>query len=240
MPVTRRVETILRCLCAARRPLPAPPQPPACPRLVRRPPVPACAPPVLCPPPPPPAASAVRRLRSTPTAARNPLSACPILPSANHTCPPFSKGYRTRCTHPLATKTSLVLETSDPESGQGGQGPRQVYKSTNIGQVSYAVIRTYKHSGGRSFRRIHQSAAILSISMFAHLPSGVILIRVPDGVKVTERSAEVSKKTIALFTELLREKAWVMHMVTVLTMIQRNSGGNVNVLDIEEDDGVDD
>ncbi|KAJ7199470.1 hypothetical protein GGX14DRAFT_401412 [Mycena pura] len=131
----------------------------------------------------------------------------------------------------IRTKMSLVLETSDPESGQGGQGPRQ---------VSYAVIRTYEHSGGRSFRRIHQSAAILSISMFAHLPSGMILIRVPDGVKVTERSAEVSKKTIALFTELLREKAWVMRMVTVLTTIQRNSGGNVNVLDIEEDDGVDD
>ncbi|KAJ7203625.1 hypothetical protein GGX14DRAFT_570080 [Mycena pura] len=59
--------------------------------------------------------------------------------------------------------------------------------------------------------------------MFAHLPSGVILIRVPDGVKVTERSAEVSKKTIALFTELLREKAWVMRMTHAVYCQPRSS-----------------
>ncbi|KAJ7220766.1 hypothetical protein GGX14DRAFT_389160 [Mycena pura] len=96
-----------------------------------------------------------------------------------------------------------------------------------------------RRARGRSFRRIHHTAAILGISTFAYLLSGAILIWVPDGVKVTERSAEVSKK-IALFTELLREKAGVMRMVTVLTTVQRKSGGNVNVLDIEEDDGVDD
>ncbi|KAJ7204148.1 hypothetical protein GGX14DRAFT_569744 [Mycena pura] len=110
----------------------------------------------------------------------------------------------------------------------------------NFGQVSYAVVRAYEHPGGRSFRRIHHSAAILGISTFAHLPSGAIIIRVPDGVNVTDRSAEVSKKTIALFTALLREKVGVMQMVTVLTTVQWKSGGNVNVLDVEEDDGVDD
>ncbi|KAJ7224508.1 hypothetical protein GGX14DRAFT_387187 [Mycena pura] len=134
----------------------------------------------------------------------------------------------------IRTKTGLVPETSDQESGQGGQGPRQ--HSVTWTQV----LPRRRRARGRSFRRIHHTAAILGISTFAYLLSGEILIRVPDGVKVTERSAEVSKKTIALFTELLREKAGVMRMVTVLTTVQRKSGGNVNVLDIEEDDGVDD
>ncbi|KAJ7194865.1 hypothetical protein GGX14DRAFT_678021 [Mycena pura] len=123
----------------------------------------------------------------------------------------------------IRTKTSLVPEMSDQESGQGGQGPRQMHRTR-----------------GRSFRRIHHSAVILGISTFAHLLSGAILIWVPDGVNVTDHSAEMSKKTIALFTELLREKAGVMRMITVLTTVQRKSGGNVNVLDIEEDNGVDD
>ncbi|KAJ7191853.1 hypothetical protein GGX14DRAFT_596768 [Mycena pura] len=121
-----------------------------------------------------------------------------------------------------------------------GKGGRHdwVSRSTNIGEVSYAVARTYEHSGGRSFRRIHQSAAILGLSTFAHLPSGAIIVRVPDGINLTERSAEVSKKTIAMFTELQREKAGLIRMVTVLTTVQRKSGANINVLDLEEDDGI--
>ncbi|KAJ7206417.1 hypothetical protein GGX14DRAFT_397221 [Mycena pura] len=115
----------------------------------------------------------------------------------------------------IRTKTSLVPETSDQESGQGGQGPRQVRS-----QIRTELCRVRGHS----FRRIHDTAAILGISTFAYLLSGAILIRVPDGVKVTERSAEVSKETIALFTELLREKAGVMRMVTVLTTIPRYRG----------------
>ncbi|KAJ7213114.1 hypothetical protein GGX14DRAFT_393311 [Mycena pura] len=105
-------------------------------------------------------------------------------------------------------------------------------------RVSYAVARTYEHSGGRSFRRIHQSAAILGLSTFAHLPSGAIIVWVPDGITLTERSAEVSKKTIAMFTELQREKAGLIRMVTALTTVQRKSGADINVLDLEEDDGV--
>ncbi|KAJ7209552.1 hypothetical protein GGX14DRAFT_395049 [Mycena pura] len=116
--------------------------------------------------------------------------------------------------------------------------PLQIDGSTNIGQVSYAVARTYEHSGGRSFRRIHQSAAILGLSTFAHLPSGAIIVWVPDGITLTERSAEVSKKTIAMFTELQREKAGLIRMVTALTTVQRKSGADINVLDLEEDDGV--
>ncbi|KAJ7187518.1 hypothetical protein GGX14DRAFT_409122 [Mycena pura] len=109
-----------------------------------------------------------------------------------------------------------------------------------VHSVTWTQVLRRRRARGRSFRRIHHTAAILGISTFAYLLSGAILIRVPDGVKVTERSAEVSKKMIALFTDLLREKAGVMRMVTVLTTVQRKSGGNVNVLDIEEDDGVDD
>ncbi|KAJ7215885.1 hypothetical protein GGX14DRAFT_391565 [Mycena pura] len=80
--------------------------------------------------------------------------------------------------------------------------------------------RDRRRARGRSFRRIHDTAAILGISTFAYLLSGAIPIRVPDGVKVTERSAEM----IALFTELLREKAGVMRMVTVLTTIPQYRG----------------
>ncbi|KAJ7191259.1 hypothetical protein GGX14DRAFT_579109 [Mycena pura] len=124
----------------------------------------------------------------------------------------------------------------------GGKAGRHdwVSQSTNVGQISYAVVRAYEHSGDRSFRRIHHSAAILGLATFAHLPSGAILARVPERVKVTERNAEVSKKTSALFAELLREKTALLRMVTVLTTVQRKSGVKINVVDIEEDDGVDD
>ncbi|KAJ7194229.1 FAD/NAD(P)-binding domain-containing protein [Mycena pura] len=48
----------------------------------------------------------------------------------------------------------------------------------------------WRRARGRSFCRIHHTAAILGIPTFAYLLSGAILIRVPDGVKVTERSSD--------------------------------------------------
>ncbi|KAJ7209165.1 hypothetical protein GGX14DRAFT_395277 [Mycena pura] len=86
------------------------------------------------------------------------------------------------------------------------------HTSTRVGGPSAASITLLRFSASPRSPISHQARSIL--------------IRVPDGVNVTDRSAEVSKKTIALFTALLREK--------------RKSGGNVNVLDVEEDDGVDD
>ncbi|KAJ7196752.1 hypothetical protein GGX14DRAFT_402976 [Mycena pura] len=109
--------------------------------------------------------------------------------------------------------------TSDPQSGQDryivwpkrwlGQNsllciPREVGRPAgmtgcpncqpNIGQLSYAVVWTYQQ---QAFRHIHQDAALIGVSMFAHLTSGVILVR----------AADMLKKTAALFIELSKEKA---------------------------------
>ena len=66
--------------------------------------------------------------------------------------------------------------------------------------------------------------------MFAHLTSGVILVR----------AADMLKKTAALFIELSKEKAALVRMATTLTTVRRKGKANVNILDVEEDDGVDD
>ncbi|KAJ7203826.1 hypothetical protein GGX14DRAFT_569870 [Mycena pura] len=92
----------------------------------------------------------------------------------------------------------------------------------------------------QAFRRIHQDAALIGVSMFAHLASGVILVRIAGPVSVTDRAADMSKKTAALFIELSKEKAALVRMATALTTVRRKGKANVNILDVEEDDGVDD
>ncbi|KAJ7050250.1 hypothetical protein C8F01DRAFT_1092627 [Mycena amicta] len=54
-----------------------------------------------------------------------------------------------------------------------------------------------------------------------------------------ERIAELSKKTFNVYKELILEKAGLIRIVTVLTTVQRKGSTNVNVLEVEEDDGVD-
>ncbi|KAJ7229911.1 hypothetical protein GGX14DRAFT_553416 [Mycena pura] len=124
----------------------------------------------------------------------------------------------------------------------GGKGGRHdwIPQILNIAQVSYAAVRVYQYSGARSFRRIHRQTAAVGVSTFAHLPSGAVLVRVADTVVVTERAAEISKKTAAMFVELVGEKEALMRMTTILTTVQRKGRANSNILDIVEDDGVDD
>ncbi|KAJ7198376.1 hypothetical protein GGX14DRAFT_666757 [Mycena pura] len=52
----------------------------------------------------------------------------------------------------------------------------------------------YKHSGNRSFLRIHRSAQMLGISCFAHLASGAVLLRIADGVRVDDRAVPSARK----------------------------------------------
>ena len=82
--------------------------------------------------------------------------------------------------------------------------------------------------------------AAVGVSTFAHLSSGAVLVRVANTVVVTERAAEISKKTAAMFVELVGEKEALMRMKTILTTVQRKGRANINILDIVEDDGVDD
>lgn len=122
----------------------------------------------------------------------------------------------------------------------GGKGGRHdwVPDVTNIGRISYVAVRVYQHSGGRSFRRIHRDAAFLGISTFAHLTSGAVLTRIPDSVSVNDRTADVSKKTAALFVELMSEKTALVRVSTALTTVQRKGTPNINIHNIEEEDGV--
>ncbi|KAJ7219039.1 hypothetical protein GGX14DRAFT_389730 [Mycena pura] len=77
-------------------------------------------------------------------------------------------------------------------------------------------------------------------STFAHLPSGAILVHISNNVILNKHVAEVSKKVFNTFKDLVSEKAGVIRMVTVLTMVQRKGSANTNVLEVEEEDGVDD
>ncbi|KAJ7212626.1 hypothetical protein GGX14DRAFT_393526 [Mycena pura] len=69
---------------------------------------------------------------------------------------------------------------------------------------------------------------------------GVILVRIAGSVSLTDRAADMSKKTAALFIELSKEKAALVRTATALTTVRREGKANVNILDVEEDDGVDD
>ncbi|KAJ7197304.1 hypothetical protein GGX14DRAFT_375313 [Mycena pura] len=138
---------------------------------------------------------------------------------------------------PSCANRVLVIALYSKAGGKGGRHD-WVPQLENIGQLSYAVVRTYQHTGSRSFRCIHRDVAMIGVSMFAHLASGAILVHIEDTVSVNERGADLSKKTAALYVELQNEKSAVMQITTALTTVQKESA-NVNILDIEEDDGVD-
>ncbi|KAJ7444958.1 hypothetical protein B0H11DRAFT_1930745 [Mycena galericulata] len=103
----------------------------------------------------------------------------------------------------------------------------------------YILAQTFEHSSGRSFQRIHRASSMLGVSHFAHLPPGSILVQVPDKVKLTA-VAVVSRNTAILLQTLKDELPGLTRMVTKLNTVQRKWKGNVNILDIEEDDCVDD
>ncbi|KAJ7055055.1 hypothetical protein C8F01DRAFT_1234841 [Mycena amicta] len=124
----------------------------------------------------------------------------------------------------------------------GGKAGRHDWISqvTNIGQLSYGLGRLYQHSSGRNFNRVHRGARALGVSTFSHLPSGAILVRIAETVKVDDRAAEISNKTFTIFKELQMQKAGLLRMVSTLTAVKRKGNAGVNGLDLEEDDGVDD
>ncbi|KAJ7458018.1 hypothetical protein B0H11DRAFT_1738037, partial [Mycena galericulata] len=124
----------------------------------------------------------------------------------------------------------------------GGKAGRHdwVPQVSGIGKISYILAQTFEHSSGRSFRRIHRASSMLGVSRFAHLPPGSILVQVPDKVKLTAAMAEVSRNTAILLQTLKDELPGLIRMVTKLNTVQRKGKGNVNILDIEEEDCVDD
>ncbi|KAJ7234775.1 hypothetical protein B0H12DRAFT_1027852 [Mycena haematopus] len=123
----------------------------------------------------------------------------------------------------------------------GGKAGKHNWISTahGVGKISYVFTQTFQHSGGRVFRRVHLASALLGVSRFAHLLSGSILVRIMDPINLTTNGAEVSRQTAALLRQLQDEKSGLIRMVTILNTVQRKGAGNVNVMDVEEDDGVD-
>ncbi|KAJ7191711.1 hypothetical protein GGX14DRAFT_578735 [Mycena pura] len=110
----------------------------------------------------------------------------------------------------------------------------------SFGKISYILAQTFEHPGGRSFRRIHRASSMLGVSRFAHLPSGSILVRIPDLVKLTPVMAEVSRTTAVLFKNPQDERSGLVQMVTTLNTVQKKGKGNINIMDVEEEGGVED
>ncbi|KAJ7195370.1 hypothetical protein GGX14DRAFT_377178, partial [Mycena pura] len=110
----------------------------------------------------------------------------------------------------------------------GGKAGRHdwVPQVTGIGRISYILAQTFEHSGGRSFRRIHRSSSMLGVARFAHLPSGSIILRIPDKVNITSSMAEVSRTTAVLHKNLQEELGGLVRMVTKLNTVQKKGKGS--------------
>ncbi|KAJ7465359.1 hypothetical protein B0H11DRAFT_2240169 [Mycena galericulata] len=136
----------------------------------------------------------------------------------------------------------LLAKVLSIYSKGGGKAGRHdwIEQAPGIGKISYILAQTFEHSAGRSFRRVHRASSMLGVCRFAHLPSGSILVRVPDAVNLTHTMAEVSRNTAILFTRLRGEHSELVQMVASLNTVQKRGKGNINLLDIEEDNGVDD
>ena len=134
---------------------------------------------------------------------------------------------------------SIVLSIYSKGGGKAGRHD-WVPQVPGIGKISYILAQTFEHSGGRSFRRIHRASSMLGVSRFAHLPSGSILVRIPDLVKLTPAMAEVSRTTAVLFKNLQDERSGLVQMVTTLNTVQKKGKGNINIMDVEEEGGVED
>ncbi|KAJ7206825.1 hypothetical protein GGX14DRAFT_567902 [Mycena pura] len=122
-------------------------------------------------------------------------------------------------------KTEILLaKVLSIYSKGGGKAGRHdwVPQVPGIGKISYILAQTFEHSGGRSFRRIHRASSMLGVSRFAHLPSGSILVRIPDLVKLTPVMAEVSRTTAILFKHLHIRKKGLEYVVSGC----RNTRGN--------------
>ncbi|KAJ7764021.1 hypothetical protein DFH07DRAFT_770672 [Mycena maculata] len=91
-------------------------------------------------------------------------------------------------------------------------------------------------SAGRLFQRLHSASALLGISCFAHLPTGSIVLRIPDQVKLKGNMAEVMPATALKYKQLHSEQGELVRMATVLNTVQRRGKANVNVMDLEEGD----
>ncbi|KAJ7229866.1 hypothetical protein GGX14DRAFT_553370 [Mycena pura] len=143
----------------------------------------------------------------------------------------------------IIEKTEILLaNVLSIYSKGGGKAGRHdwVPQVPGIGKISYILAQTFEHSGGRSFRRIHRASSMLGVSRFAHLPSGSILVRIPDLVKLTPVMAEVSRTTAVLFKNLQDERSGLVQMVTTLNTVQKKGKGNINIMDVEEEGGVED
>ncbi|KAJ7730027.1 hypothetical protein DFH07DRAFT_724057, partial [Mycena maculata] len=105
----------------------------------------------------------------------------------------------------------------------GGKAGRHdwVEQVPGIGKILYVLAQTFEHSGGHSFRRIHHVTSMLGVSRFAHLPSGSILIRIPNTVNLTLSTAEITRAATTLFNRLLAECEALAQMITALNMVQR-------------------
>ncbi|KAJ7211697.1 hypothetical protein GGX14DRAFT_362399 [Mycena pura] len=112
-------------------------------------------------------------------------------------------------------------------------------EADTIGSISFVLAQTYKHAGGRTFRRIHSNASMIGISRFAHLPSGSVLLRVADKVVLKGNFAELSSGTTSKFKELISEKKELLWAATVLNTVQRRGAENVNIVDMDGDDDAD-
>ncbi|KAJ7880549.1 hypothetical protein B0H14DRAFT_3434422 [Mycena olivaceomarginata] len=144
---------------------------------------------------------------------------------------------------PLNTNDYVLwskITTSCLPEGGGKAGKHDYVPSVDsIGRVSYVLVQTFAYSGGQMFQRLHSASAALGISRYAHLPTGSILLRIPDKVALKHNVAEVSSAIALKYKELQKEKNGLVSAVTTLNTVQRRGQPNANIADIEEDDDVD-
>ncbi|KAK7024874.1 hypothetical protein R3P38DRAFT_2778869 [Favolaschia claudopus] len=121
----------------------------------------------------------------------------------------------------------------------GGKAGKHDYVASvdSIGRVSYALLQTFAYSGGgRTFQRLHSSTGNLGISRFAHLPSGSILLRLPDKVNPKQHLVEISSAMTLKYKELQKEKGGLIRAVIALNTVQRQGQASISAIDLEDDD----
>ncbi|KAJ6609547.1 hypothetical protein B0H10DRAFT_1813588, partial [Mycena sp. CBHHK59/15] len=111
----------------------------------------------------------------------------------------------------------------------------------SIGALSYILVQTYQHSHWRQFK-ITPVRRGLGTIRFAHLPSNSFLVLVPpedEAVKIFRAHIEIGVRAHGIFEQLAAEKEVLAKSVASLNTVRRKGKSNVNIVDLDEDTGID-